>query len=314
MKPSRLLGTLLLAATLTASGCTLFGGSRPLKSVPEGTEPFKVLCWNLEHFVDPFDDPYVKNDREDQPRVKSAATLTLLARAIVQADADVMAFQEAEGDRAVKGFLDAYVPEHGYKYFACVPATDWYQNVVVASRFPLGEITSLREVEIVNESTGEKRNNINNRLMTVEVRPSEDYSFLLAVVHLKAGGEENDRIWRSEQIEILKELLEDRVEADSDLNILLVGDMNHIPTQTEFLEMTTVSEPVLASVFAEVGYPPTHPSDKPTRHIDMILTNPAMQREYVPNSAVVALPLSQSQLSAISDHLPVMASFYPVER
>jgi len=28
---------------------------------------FKILSWNLEHFVDAYDDPSIKNSRENNP-------------------------------------------------------------------------------------------------------------------------------------------------------------------------------------------------------------------------------------------------------
>ncbi len=300
----------LALIALLFNGCAHDG--RPTlatsKATPD-TETFKVLAWNLEHFTDPFDDPYIDNSREDAGAGKSDRELALLARALEQIDADVLALQEVESDRAVKFFLDSYLPDHDYQFFACVPSTNWYQNVVVASRFPIGRIISLREVMMYNEVLDESRNRYNNRLMFAEIQPSEDYEFLLGCFHLKAGGDPEDPVWREQQIALVKDTLAEITAGHPAANVALAGDLNLVPSSGEYESLVSPPLPFVDPLAGQ-GTSFTHPSTGPGRRIDYIVFNPAMAPEYVPASAGSAMPLSLDELARISDHLPVVTSFY----
>ncbi len=251
------------------------------------------------------------NTKEDTPEAKSDAVLKFLAEAIHRANPDVIAFQEVEGDRAMKLFLDAYLPDHEYKYFASVPAKEWYQNVAVASRFPIGPFVSFREVDMLNDQTGEVRNNINNRLLGVEIRVSPDYTFTLYDLHLKAGGEAADNVWRMKQIDIITRDIDARMKANPQENVVVLGDLNYTPNDPEYPYFLTSGATALTDPFAGLGLPPTHPSSGPRRAIDHVFFNAPMLREYVPLSASVASPLALDEMSAIADHLPVVVSVYP---
>jgi endonuclease/exonuclease/phosphatase family metal-dependent hydrolase len=293
-------GALIESEVLTTSAAP--------KAVAAG-EPkqVRIVSWNLEHFVDPYDDPYVDNEREDGSALKPAEQLADLAEAIRLIDADVLALQEVESDRAVKLFLDSHVQGHTYKYYACVPATEWYQNVVIASSLPIGTIFSLREREMTS-TTGSTRSDINNRLAGAEILGPGDSRFLLANVHLKAGGGADNQEWRTLQVGLVKEFFAQQDLTAAGLPMLLVGDLNMAPANPEFA--TLAAEPVpLTSPFAEWNFPPTHPSEAPTRSIDHIFMNDDMAAFYVPDSAAVALPITADRLSKISDHLPVVATF-----
>ncbi len=309
----------LAAACLLAAACTgvhLGGETRPAEPLPAevlaGPEtPVRILSWNIEHFVDHFDDPYVHNPIEDAGAAKPDPVLREMARAIWKMDADVMAFQEIESDRAAKLFLDTYLPGHDYRYFACVPAMDWYQNVAVASRFPLGPIVSFREVEMENPIAGFTTNMFNNRVMAVEVRPREDYSFFLVNLHLKAGQGEEDVLWRKLQIDTFRGFLEQKADLDQERHMVVVGDMNFTPGTVEYEYMLEGGAVRFHDPFAKWGHPPSHSTTGPTRKIDHILFNEPMYRRYISGTAAVAKPLSIEQLSAITDHLPLVASFLP---
>jgi endonuclease/exonuclease/phosphatase family metal-dependent hydrolase len=280
-------------------------------ALAQAQEPIKILTWNLEHFVDPYDDPYVQAQQDDQPQVKSMETLKLLGEALARMDADVMVFEEVEGDRAVKLLIDSFLPGNDYKYYASVPSKEWYQNVVVVSRFPIGEIISLREVEIYNDHLDKRENKYNSRLMGVEIMPSEDYKLFVVGLHLKAGGDPEDPIWRTEQIKAIKEMMAGELKEDPNLNIIVTGDLNLTPDSSEY-EYLVRAEPVkLIDPAEQWGLPFTHPSDNPRRRIDHILLNDNISPEYVADSISVARPLAQEDLAKISDHLPVVLSIVP---
>lgn len=274
------------------------------------TQPFTVLVWNLEHFVDPFDDPYISNPREDLPQTKDPEVLALLAEVIREADPDILALQEVEGDRAIKYFLDNFLPDHNYQYFSSLPSISWYQNTAVASRFPLGRTVSFREVEMYNSVSDETTNLYNNRLSAVVVQPNPDYQFLLTNLHLKAGRGAEDVTWRLRQIDILKKYFAEQMACAPEANILVVGDMNFLRDSEEYNAMAEL-EPPLVDAFEPVGGALTHASGSPSRQLDYIFFNEPMGREQLPDSATVLRPLSLEEMATISDHLPVFAAFYP---
>lgn len=275
----------------------------------------KLLSWNLEHFVDPFDSPYIDNDNDNTPLVKSDATLQKLALAIKTIDADVMAFQEVESDTALLLFLNSYLPDHGYKYTACVPSKEWHQNVAILSRLPMGQVISLREFEQTNPVSNETMSRFNARLLAAEIIVSPQYSFTVMTAHLKAGTDAKDPAWRVLQAEAVHQFIDRESRGFPDLNFALLGDMNTTPTDPEYdaiLGKKTAT--ALVDPFAEFNYPATHPARAPRRHIDSIFLNKGMVRELVPESAAVARPLPQAEMAAIADHLPIVASFVVEDR
>lgn len=298
---------LLLLVMLAGEGWAREDGALPAIDDRATTEPITVLTWNLEHFTDPFDNPYIDSPQENDGSTKDEQVLARLALAIQTIDPDVMALQEVESDRAVKFFLDEFLPDHDYLYFASMPSREWYQNSVIVSRFPLGAVVSFREQPVYNEELGEWRNLYNSRLLLAEVQVSREYSFWVASLHLKAGRQPEDFIWRREQVKVVKDFLQ-KMNGEN-LNAVVMGDMNFRPGSESHAVMTGGDFP-LNDPFAAQGGVPTHPSSAPEKQIDYLLFSDGMKPEYVPGSASIATPLSIDQLSTISDHLPVTARFY----
>ncbi|MBI1290744.1 hypothetical protein GC173_05815 [bacterium] len=278
--------------------------------VPDGAPvPIKVMSWNLEHFVDPFDDPYVKNEKEDTPEVKPSEVLQSLAYSIKEINPDVMILEEVESDRAVRLFLDSFLPGHDYKYYAGVEAMDWYQNVVIVSRLPIGRIVSLREREITSATQNRTRNDINNRLLGAEILGPGRSRFFVAGLHLKAGRPDADVEWRKLQAGIVQEMLAHESAAEPGLPILVAGDMNMLPKSEEYVALTEGGSIKLQSPFEKWGFPFTHTADAPERTFDYIFHNSAMEAFYAAESASVPTPLSPQDMRKISDHLPVVATY-----
>lgn len=277
-------------------------------SAEDAPRTFKVMCWNVENFTDPFDDPYIDADNENIGASKRESVLRDMALAIHLTNPDVIAFQEIESDRATKFFLDQYLPGHEYRFFAGAASMDWSQNNVVASKFPLGPITSFREIEMYNELLGISENKYNPRLMSVELRPSPDDRILLVNLHLKAGRDDKDSVWRGHQIDIIHEHLETMTRSRPELGIIVLGDMNFEARMPEYAKLLESGPVRLVDPFAGTGTV-THSTRTPNRQIDFIFFNEIMERRYVPDSASVALPISLDRMGQISDHLPVVATF-----
>ncbi|CAN5409814.1 endonuclease/exonuclease/phosphatase family protein [soil metagenome] len=285
-----------------------------LAKLPENRQ-LRVMGWNLEHFVDPYDDPYIDNDWDNTPQVKSPATLHSLAVAIKEMNPDVMVLTEVEGDRAVKLFIDSFLPGNDYVFYASGLSMEWHQNVVVVSRYPIGAITSLREIGLRNAVDNRFKNSYNSRLLFVEIKPADDYEFLLGAFHLKASSgadtPKNRAVnieWRKEQAKLVQDFLGERKKMRPNENVMIVGDLNCSPESEEFKMLTDGPGIKLWSPFAEWGYPLTHPSTGPDIAFDHILMNDQMAKEFVPGTAAVAEPIQVRQMIEVSDHLPVIAT------
>jgi endonuclease/exonuclease/phosphatase family metal-dependent hydrolase len=152
--------------------------------------------------------------------------------------------------------------------------------------------------------------------MAVEVYPAPGYELLLVTVHLKAGGRERDRAWRTGQIEFLREWIERQRIARPDLNICVLGDFNCTPDSDEMgMWLRPESGEAYRSVLPEEDTPLTHPSREPRRTIDNILVNEAMASELIEGSGSVLFPLGPLDGGhRCSDHLPVSAAFWAEDR
>ena len=278
-------------------------------------ESFKVLSWNVEHFVDSFDDPYIDSKRENSPDSLMNNKVANLVTALKKIDADVVVLQEFESAKFLRSIADENLQNMGYAYFADVPSHGWYMNVVVMSKFPLGIIYGYGNVttpllEYKNEEGQlETQNTLNTRMWSIEVYPSSDYNFLLTGVHLKAGRGERNIAMRKGQINFLKQQYKRFLKEDKNKNILVVGDFNSVQGSEEinlFLNEKVKREKFIDPLPETVM---THTSDDPKRRLDYILMNTNMYKEYKENSAEVPQLFVPKKMREISDHLPVTTTF-----
>jgi endonuclease/exonuclease/phosphatase family metal-dependent hydrolase len=306
----------LAAISALMLGCATAPLSPPATSASADAPTFTVATWNVEHFVDEHDNPYSPRDT-DEDFLKSPAQLDAIAEALRALDADVVAFEEVEGTALLRAFVEERLPDMGYEHFASAPDDGWHQNVAVMSRLPLGPLTSMGNV--VTEFVGydeEPTNLINDRLMAIEVHPTPEYALLLVAVHLKAGGRDRDRAWRTGQITFLREWIDAQRIARPDLNVCVLGDFNCTPDSAEMgLWLQPESGESYRSVLPAENPPLTHPAWEPRRTIDNILVNGAMAPELVEGSGSVLSPLGPLDGGhRCSDHLPVSAVFRAEDR
>ncbi len=278
-------------------------------------DTLKILSWNVEHFVDQFDNPYTNNSREDVGSQMEGRE-TLLVQALRKADADVVVLQEFEHIQYLRKIANDSLPEMGYRFFADHESPDWYMNVVVMSRVPLGIVYGYGSVTTPtvykDEETGEEKietqNHLNTRMWSVDVLVDEDYSFLLTGLHLKAGRGRRNEAMRKGQIQFLKGQFERFARENPDRNMLVVGDFNCTPESEEFQLLldgnstVTFLDNLPDSVFS-------HPADDPKWRIDHILPNTNMQAELVEGSLQVNYFFEVETQRSLADHLPLTVQF-----
>ena len=277
-------------------------------------DTISVVTWNIEHFVDDYDSPYIDNDRENEPPENMGVRRELFADAIKKMDADIVVLQEVESAAYMQVFSEEYFPELNYRYFTGRESNDWYMNVVVMSRIPLGILYSYANPETYvlgeedDEGRVQRQNFTNNRMLSVDVMVSEDYGFLLTGLHLKAGRGERNENWRIGQIDLLRDHYQYLTILHPDKRILVAGDLNILPGDREFLHLLGNGTPLFVDPLAGADSF-THTADNPERQLDHLLPNQQMMEDLVPGSAEVLMPFDPQIMRTISDHLPVIARF-----
>jgi len=288
---------------------------KPIDYTYPADSSFKVLSWNAEHFVDLHDDPYIKDPRENNPPANTGLRISLFLKALRIADADVVVLQEFESAKFLRQLAQDSLSNMGYRYFGDIPSHNYYMNVVIMSRFPMGLMTGYGLATtplpgfLTKEGKAETQNNINTRMWSVDVFPSEGYSFLLTGVHLKAGRTDRDVAMRKGQISLLTETFNRYIAENNQKNMLLAGDHNATPESEEIGMLTTST--TLKNRFFDTIDPKvfSHPSNAPGRRLDYILVNENMNKEILDGGAKVVKFFSPDTMKTISDHLPVMARF-----
>ena len=326
-----LLSVLLLAACQSPAPLTspTAGMTLPPGYDFPAHDTIRVATWNVENFVDGHDSPYVDNDREDAPPADRPARVDRFVRAVQAMNADVLVLQEFESEAYLEQLAEARFPEMNYRFFASTESPDWFQNVVVASRYPLGVLHSYADVvtpiEDIVTGDGEPaaQSLTNHRLWRVDVRLPDADPIALVGAHLKAGRSPRDVGWRLGQIRFLHAELARLHAQRPDADVLVAGDLNSLADSPELrLLLNNPGRPAPDSLLAGTDAwttrfvdplagesTPTFPSDAPDRQLDYLLVDTHLQSHLVDGSMRVAQPLPADTLAATSDHLPVVATF-----
>lgn len=347
-RPSSLFLPLALSLLLLVSACATSGS--PSSSSTDGPAPdaaagmalppdydfpdrdtVRVATWNVENFVDAYDDPYVDADRENNPGDDVDRDTRHFAEAVDAMNADILVLQEIESEAFARRIVEDHLPDAGYEFFASTKSPDWFQNVVLVSRYPLGVLHGFADVvtpiEGIRAENGEPdaTSLINNRLWMVDVRVTSTEMMTVVGAHLKAGGDDRDRAWRIGQIRFLHTALHRFLQQRPGADLLVAGDLNSLSDSPELRLLlnhpdrpapdsltTGTAGGIRSAVFSDPlsGTPsPTHPSDDPTRQLDYLLPNRTLRADLVDGSMRVARPLPPETLTSLTDHLPVVATF-----
>jgi endonuclease/exonuclease/phosphatase family metal-dependent hydrolase len=273
----------------------------------------RVATFNLEHFVDLYDDPYIDAERESAPDAEALRQRhRLFVDALRAMDADVVSLQEVEGEGEIRALLDSLAPDLGYRFVASADDADWYMNVVVISRLPLGPVTSFADAATpipgftADDGAPEATDLASHRMIAVDVYARPDYAFTLLAAHLKAGRGDRNEAWRTGQAALFHAWLGQRFGAAApEANVLLAGDLNAIPGTPSFDALLNASGdygPVRLSDPLPGAGAFTHPADDPQRRLDHVLPSAGAAPEVIG----VEVPLPIRAPARLSDHLPVV--------
>lgn len=285
---------------------------------PDST--YKILSWNVEHFVDQFDDPYIENARENNPPENMGLRLDLFLKSLKEANADIVILQEFESAKYLKQLAVDSLPDMGYMFFADSPSHNWYMNVVIMSKFPMGIMYSYGNVNtplpgyLTENGEKESQNQINTRMWSMEVFPSPNYEILLTGVHLKAGRSDRDIAMRKGQLNFLVSQFNRMLNENPDKNMVIVGDFNAIPTSDEIALL--IDNKKLKNNFIDPIDPSinSHPANALRWRLDYMLVNKNMEPEIIKNTVKVDSFFPADTMRIISDHLPLTGSFLRKDR
>ncbi len=305
--------------TNSDNNTTLSDLTWPAWYTPKDT--IRVMSWNVEHFVDDFDNPYIDNRRENNPPDNMDERRIQFAEVVKLADPDILVLQEFESSSYAQVLAEEYFPEMGYQVFGGQESDDWYMNVVFLSRVPMGTFYgyAVSNTPIIGQTNDDgsqaMQTFINNRMWSVDVLVNENYDFNLTGVHLKAGRGERNEYWRLGMINLMRNQFSKIKALDSDQNFLVVGDFNATPDSHEFQSFLGDSAASLRFIDPLAGTGIfSHPADSVFWRIDHIIPNEDMMPEVVPNSVQVFTPFSPDSMDFIADHLPLLVDIVASEQ
>ena len=217
-----------------------YGRETPLAK-PEGA--VRLAAYNVLNLFDPVDDPSLDGKYDDLPMVTPRDRCEAIARAIKAIDADVLCLEEVESEAALTWFRDEFLADMGYDHVASRDV-GYYRGVEqsVLSRFPITGVTIWPEEDLSDmaakktgdgwESKGDAPTTFQRSPIMVDVeipgvRGARDpYVLTVVVVHHKSGNFKKQR--ESEALQIV-ELLDACLQAEPDLNLVVLGDFNAGP-------------------------------------------------------------------------------------
>ena len=275
---------------------------------------FVVASYNLENFVGP--------NSQNRP-VKSVAARAKIVESILLARPDVLAVQEIGQRTRVKELqkmLEAKGLDLPNTEFADGP--DPVINLAVLSRFPLRG-TAHNTVQFL---LGKRRLLVSRGFAEVQVRVAPGYSFTLINAHLKSKrpvSHADEAALRLAEAKALRKIVEQRLTASPNLNLIVVGDLNDAPDTRPVKTVIGRGKRKLADLrpFERNGdkapstnrYPPRRVTwtsyngqEDSYSRFDYLLASPSMERELVREETyVVAIP----DWGLASDHRPIVATF-----
>ena len=246
-----------------------------------------IATWNVQNF----------------PKLPSSPRL--LSDLIASLDLDLVALQEVENTDAFDELV-ARLPDHDGIVSSHTYGNGSYQKVGFVYRRDVIEVGAA--VLLFQQDGYEFPRPPLQVILTVG-----DLEFIAVTLHLKAGGQFEDRARREVALQMLEQHVRQTLEGTGDDEILLLGDFNErIDTaggQARFAPF--LGDPALYDFHTDELVATGAASFIPSgRVIDHVISTSALADELVGGTDLIPPLDSQfnAYLSAISDHLPVVVS------
>ena len=285
-------------------------------------DTFTVASFNVEnYFLRPF------GSRKAKPAVSRAK----VRDAILKIKPDVLALQEV-GRRAALDELVAGLKAKGLSY----PHVEWVQgpdpaiHLVVLSRFPIEARRTHSEVQHLLDR---QRFQVSRGFGEVTIRVNANYKFILLNAHLKSKRpvpRASQAAMRLNEARELRRIIEARLKADPNANLLVAGDLNDTLDQPPIRTLLGSKAPKLVDLrpFERNGDRAPHPQSAkfiPRRvawtsfywkedsysRFDYLIASSGMNLELRRAGTYVQ---AMADWGLASDHRPVVASFFAEDK
>jgi endonuclease/exonuclease/phosphatase family metal-dependent hydrolase len=280
-------------------------------------ENFRVVTYNVENYLD--------QPTESRTRPKSAEAKAKVREGILALKPDVLALQEMGSTNALlelrnslkAGGLDLPHWEH-------ITGFDTNIHVAVLSRFP---ITARRPHTNDSFLLSGRRYRVGRGFAEVDIQVNPGYSFTLITAHLKSKRpvpEADEAELRLEEAKILRGIIDTRLAAHPDANLIVVGDFNNTKDSASTKMVLGRGRTKLVDTRPAERNGDNAPSPNPAwdprnvtwthyygvedsySRIDYIMASPGMANEWVKEETYI---LTLPNWSVGSDHRPLVATF-----
>jgi endonuclease/exonuclease/phosphatase family metal-dependent hydrolase len=286
------------------------------------SDKFTVASFNVENYF-----LYKFGTRQAKP----AASRAKVREAILKIKPDVLALQEI-GRRAALDELVAELKAKGLSY----PHIEWVQgpdpaiHLVVLSRFPIESRKVHSKVEYLLDR---QRFQVSRGFGEVTIRVNANYKFILLNAHLKSKRpvpRASQAAMRLNEARELRRIIEARLKADPNANLLVAGDLNDTLDQPPIRTLLGSKAPKLVDLrpFERNGDRAPHPQSAkfiPRRvawtsfywkedsysRFDYLIASSGMNRELRRAGTYVQ---AMADWGLASDHRPVVASFFAEDK
>ncbi len=265
-----------------------------------------VATFNMLNLFDEVDSPYFAD--ETTP-AKPRDQMENAARTIRELNADILALQEVESRGYLKRFRDVFLRDMGYEHVVHYEGNDLRGiDVCLLSRIPVGPVQSHRHVEFSGPDGRERK--MQRDLLSITLHPPGKSPLEVWPLHLKSnsGGREFAEPIRLAEAQYLRQQLDQRLSADPDAQILLMGDFNDTWESPTLKTIVGSGPSALALPLSEAASKSliTYNEEPHRSMIDFILCSPAMAKQFVPGSYRT---IPGGVKTSGSDHNPVVAWF-----
>jgi endonuclease/exonuclease/phosphatase family metal-dependent hydrolase len=275
-------------------------------------EAFRVATYNLESYLD--------QPTETRP-AKLPAAKAKVRESILALKPDVLALQEMGSTNALLELRDSLKADGlDLPYWEHVSGSDTNIHIAILSRFPL---TARRPHADDSFLSSGRRFRVSRGFAEVDVQVNAIYSFTLIAAHLKsrrAIAQADEAELRLEEAKLLREKVDDRLAADPNANLIVLGDLNDNKDSASIKALVGRGKHKLVDT-RPAERNGDHPSSREPRNvawthyyakedsysrIDYILLSPGMAREWLTNETYV---LTLPDWGVGSDHRPIVATF-----
>lgn len=285
-------------------------------------ETFRVATYNVEN--------YLLAPLGTRP-AKSPEARAKVRESIRALKPDVLALEEIGGTAALQELREGLKSEGlDLPYWELVTGFDTNIQVAVLSRFPFAaRRPHTNECFLLNG----RRYQVSRGFAELDVQVSSNYSFTLISAHLKSRrtvGAADESELRLEEAKRLREIIDVRLAADPNTNLVILGDFNDTKDSPSIRLLIGRGKTRLIDarpIERNGDDPPASPGEnRDTRsvswthyyakedtysRIDYLLLSPGMAREWIENQTYV---LARPNWGQASDHRPIEAAFEAEDR